>query len=275
MNRPRFDTVLLGIGIWAALVGSLFPFLWFVITSLKSQVQVEAIPPTWLPDGNLSFYVSALFDHRLIDNIVNSLIVAGSTTICTMLIATPAAYALARLPLPGKLGILSALLGISMFPQIVIAGPVWQILQRIGGLNTYWGLVLPYITLTLPLAIWILATFFKELPVELEEAARVDGCTTWQTLYRVMAPLAAPGIFTAAILTFIYAWNEFFFALLILTDPAKHTLPVGIALFQGEFTMPWGELAAASVIATLPLVVLVLIFQRGIISGLSAGAVKG
>lgn len=275
MNRSRLETVLLGIGIFAALVGSLFPFLWFVITSFKSQVQVEAIPPTWIPDGHVSHYLSALFDHRLIDNFVNSLIVAGSTTICTMLIATPAAYALARLSIPGKFIILSTLLGISMFPQIVIAGPVWQLLQRISGLNTYWGLVLPYITLTLPLAIWILATFFKELPVELEEAARVDGCTTWQTLYKVMAPLAAPGLFTAAILTFIYAWNEFFFALLILTDPAKHTLPVGIALFQGEFTMPWGELAAASVIATLPLVVLVLIFQRGIISGLSAGAVKG
>ena len=162
-----------------------------------------------------------------------------------------------------------------MFPQIVIAGPVWQILEQLGGLNTHWGLVLPYITLTLPLAIWILATFFKELPFELEEAARIDGCTTWQTLIHVMTPLAAPGIFTAAMLTFIYAWNEFFFALLILTDPAKQTLPVGIALFQGEFTMPWGELAAASVLATIPLIVLVLVFQRGIIHGLSAGAVKG
>ena len=180
-----------------------------------------------------------------------------------------------RISLPGKTWILGGLLSLSMFPQIVIAGPVWQILERVGGLNTHWGLVLPYITLTLPLAIWILATFFKELPLELEEAARVDGCTTWQALYKVMIPLAAPGIFTAAILTFIYAWNEFFFALLILTDPAQQTLPVGIALFQGEFTMPWGEIAAASVLATMPLIVLVLLFQRGIISGLSSGAVKG
>ena len=134
---------------------------------------------------------------------------------------------------------------------------------------------MPYVTLTLPLVIWILASFFKELPTELEDAARVDGCGTWQTLIHVMLPLAAPGIFTAAILTFIYAWNEFFFALLILTQPDMQTLPVGIALFQGEFTMPWGELAAASGMATLPLVGLVLLFQRWIISGLSAGAVKG
>jgi multiple sugar transport system permease protein len=162
-----------------------------------------------------------------------------------------------------------------MFPQIAIAGPVWQILERIGGLNTHWGLVLPYVTLTLPLAIWILASFFKELPAELEEAARVDGCGVWGALWRIMLPLAAPGIFTAAILIFVYAWNEFFFALLILTQPERQTLPVGIALFQGEFTMPWGELAAASVLATLPLVLLVILFQRWIISGLSAGAVKG
>ena len=163
----------------------------------------------------------------------------------------------------------------TMFPQIVIAGPIWELLEQIGGLNTHWGLVLPYLTLTLPLAIWILTTFFNELPRELEDAAQVDGCTPWQTMAKVMAPLAAPGIFTAAILTFIYAWNEFFFALLILTDPEKQTLPVGIALFQGEFTMPWGELAAASVLATLPLVLVVLCFQRGIINGLSAGAIKG
>ena len=273
-RHPRVQLLLI-LGISLALIGSLFPFLWVVLTSLKSQKQVEAIPPTWLPDWDLGFYMSAIFDHHLIDYMVNSVIVAGSATLLSMAIAIPAAYCLARLTLPGKAWILGGLLSISMFPQIVIAGPVWQILEQLGGLNTHWGLILPYITLTLPLAIWILATFFKELPFELEEAARIDGCTTWQTLIHVMTPLAAPGIFTAAMLTFIYAWNEFFFALLILTDPAKQTLPVGIALFQGEFTMPWGELAAASVLATIPLIVLVLVFQRGIIHGLSAGAVKG
>ena len=275
MTKPLPERLLLLCGIVLAVGGSLFPFFWFVLTSFKSQIQVEAIPPTWWPDGSPGFYYSALVDHRLVDYMINSMVVAGSTTVLSLIIAIPAAYALARISLPGKTWILGGLLSLSMFPQIVIAGPVWQILERVGGLNTHWGLVLPYITLTLPLAIWVLATFFKELPLELEEAARVDGCTTWQALYKVMIPLAAPGIFTAAILTFIYAWNEFFFALLILTDPAQQTLPVGIALFQGEFTMPWGEIAAASVLATMPLIVLVLLFQRGIISGLSSGAVKG
>ena len=267
--------LLLGTGIALIVIGSLFPFLWFVITSLKTQREVEAVPPTWWPSGEWGFYRTALVDYHLTDYIGNSLIVAGSTTLVVLAIGVPAAYALSRLRLPGKTWILGGLLGVSMFPQIAIAGPIWRILDYVGGLNSRWGLLMPYVTLTLPLVIWILASFFKELPTELEDAARVDGCGTWQTLIHVMLPLAAPGIFTAAILTFIYAWNEFFFALLILTQPDMQTLPVGIALFQGEFTMPWGELAAASVMATLPLVVLVLLFQRWIISGLSAGAVKG
>ena len=167
------------------------------------------------------------------------------------------------------------LLAISMFPQIAIAGPVWRILNTLGWLNTYQGIVAAYIALSLPLAVWILATFFKELPYEVEEAAMIDGCTRAQALWKVVLPLAAPGLFTASILVFIHVWNEFFFALLILTNPALQTLPVGIALFPGEYTMPWGEIAAASTIATLPLIALTLIFQRRIVRGLSAGAVKG
>lgn len=267
--------LLLGLGILVTVLGSLFPFLWFVLTSLKTQQEIQAIPPTWWPSGGLQFYQSALADYHLTDYIFNSVIVAGSTTGITLAVGIPAAYALARLRLSGTVWILGGLLCISMFPQIAIAGPVWRILQKIGGLNTHWGLVLPYVMLTLPLTIWIIASFFKELPDEIEEAARVDGCTAWQTMTKIMIPLAAPGIFTAGILTFIYAWNEFFFALLILTNPGKQTLPVGIALFHGEYTIPWGEIAAASVLATLPLILLVLFFQRRIVSGLSAGAVKG
>ena len=274
MNRLVAKRGFLLFGILLSVVLSLSPFLWFVITSLKAQANIEAIPPTWGPDGNVDFYRVVFIDHQFLRYMWNSLIVAGFTTVLALTLGIPAAYALVRGRLAGTIWILGGLLTISMFPQIVIAGPVWQMLSHIGGLNTHWGVILPYVALTLPLAIWILATFFKELPVELEEAAQVDGCTTFQTLTKVIGPLASPGIFTAAILTFIYAWNEFFFALIILTDPEKQTLPVGIALFQGEFTMPWGEIAAASVLATLPLVIVVLLFQKGIISGLSAGAVK-
>jgi len=257
MNRR----ILLAVGILGTVGLSLLPFLWFVLTSFKSQHEIEAAPPGWWPSGSLGFYRSALFEHHLFDYALNSMMVAGS--------------ALARLTIPGKQGILAVLLCVSMFPQMAIAGPVWRLLDSLGGLNHRWGVVLPYVALTLPLAIWILASFFKELPPELEDAARVDGCGPWATLFRITLPLATPGIFTAAILILIYAWNEFFFALLILTQPEQQTIPVGIALFQGEFTMPWGELAAASVLATLPLIVVVLLCQRWIVSGLSAGAVKG
>ncbi len=274
MSTPFSQRIWLIVGILLAIVGSLLPCLWFLLTSLKSPIQIEAIPPVWWPDGNLAFYESVFTNHHVLTYVWNSLVVASATTVIALVVATPAAYALARFHFAGNAWILGGLLCVAMFPHIVIAGPVWQILEHIGGLNTHWGLVLPYIALTLPLAIWILATFFKDLPMELEEAARMDGCTTWQALHKVMLPLAAPGILTAAMLTFIYAWNEFFFALLVITDPDRHTLPVGLALFQGEFTMPWGELAAASVIATLPLLIVVLVCQRGIISGLSAGAVK-
>jgi multiple sugar transport system permease protein len=162
-----------------------------------------------------------------------------------------------------------------MFPQIAIAGPIWRFLQLMGWLNTFHGLVLPYVALTLPLAVWILTLFFQEIPQELEAAALVDGCTRLGTLVRVILPISAPGLFTASILSFIYAWNEFFLALLIMTDPVRQTMPVGIALFQGEHTVPWGEIAAASLITTAPLVVMVLLFQRRIVTGLSAGAIKG
>ncbi len=254
--------------------GSLAPFAWFVLTSLKSQAQVTAIPPTLWPDGSLAFYLSVFQRRGLMEFVRSSAIVAGSTTALTLLVGTWAAFALARLRLRFAGAVLGLLLLAGMFPQTALAGPVWRILQSLGWLNTYPGLIAPYVALTLPLGVWILTVFFRGLPRELEQAALVDGAGRWQALLRVILPLAAPGVFTAAILIFIYAWNEFFFALLIMTERGMQTLPVGIALFQGEYTMPWGEIAAASTVATLPLVALVLLFQRRIVRGLSAGAIK-
>jgi len=254
---------------------SLLPFVWFFITSLKTEIEVTAIPPTLIPTGSFDFYRSSIQQYDLLHFLKNSIIISGTTTAITLVLAIFAGYSLARLRLPFKGFILGSLLAVSMFPQISIAGPVWRLLQALGWLNSYQGLILPYVTLTLPLGVWIIASFFKELPEELEEAARIDGCGHLQTLFRIMLPLAAPGIFTAAILIFIYAWNEFFFALLIMTQQDYQTLPVGIALFQGQYTLPWGEIAAASTIATIPLVLLVFIFQKRIMRGLAAGAVKG
>lgn len=253
----------------------LVPFLWFVLTSLKSSAELTAIPPKLIPSFHLGFYQSALENYGLLHYIGNSVIVAGAATLITIAIGSLAAYAMARFHLGWTNFYLMVLLAVSMFPQIAIAGPIWSIIDRLNWLNTYQGLVAAYIALSLPLAIWILTTFFREVPREIEEAALIDGCSRLQALYKVVLPLAAPGILTAALLVFIHAWNEFFFALIIMTDPTVQTLPVGIALFPGEYTMPWGEIAAASTVATLPLILLTLIFQRGIVRGLCAGAVKG
>jgi multiple sugar transport system permease protein len=266
---------LLLLGSVAIALYCLVPFVWLVLTSLKLPAELTAIPPKLIPSIHWGFYQSALEKYGLLHYIANSVIVAGTTTLVTIIIGSLAAYAMARFQLAWMRIYLMALLAISMFPQIAIAGPVWTILDRLGWLNSYQGLVAAYIAFSLPLAIWILTTFFHEVPGELEEAALVDGCSRPQALYKVILPLAAPGILTAALLVFIHAWNEFFFALIIMTDPNVQTLPVGIALFPGEYTMPWGEIAAASTIATIPLILLTLIFQRGIVRGLSAGAVKG
>ena len=263
------------LAIAAVVVYSLLPFLWFVLASWKSPAQLTAIPPEIVPAFQWGFYRSALTAYNLPIYIRNSAIVASATTIVSITIGTLAAYALTRFRSAWLRAYLLVLLCVSMFPQIAIAGPVWRILDTLGWLNSFPGIIVVYISFSLPLAIWILATFFKELPYDVEEAALIDGCSPAQALRRIVLPLAAPGIFTAAILVFIYAWNEFFFALIILTSPELQTLPVGIALFPGEYTMPWGELAAASTIATLPLIALTLSFQHRIVRGLSAGAMKG
>lgn len=254
----------------------LLPYMWFGLASFKSQRTLTAIPPVIFPDQLTLYSYHAAFQQKdLLLYLKNSAIVAILATLGSIALGVLAAYPLARLKIRGKNLFLLLFLTVSMFPQMALVGPIWRIMRTLGWLNTYQGLIFPYITLTLPLAVWILVRFFEELPQEIEEAALVDGCTPLKALWKVILPLAAPGVFTAAILIFIYAWNEFFFALLIMTYPARHTLPVGIALFPGEYTMPWGEIAAASVVATIPLICLVLFCERYIISGLTAGAVKG
>jgi len=197
-------------GVFIIVSLSLLPFLWFVNTSLKTSIEITSIPPVLVPSGTFASYRSAIKEYDLMHFVRNSIIVAGTTTGFTILISIITGYAIARLRFTYKGLFMGSLLAVSMFPQISIAGPVWRILQQLGWLNSYQGLIIPYITLTLPLGVWILASFFKDLPPELEAAARIDGCSHFQTLFRIIVPLSAPGVFTAAILVFIYAWNEFF-----------------------------------------------------------------
>lgn len=266
-----------GVLLAAAVVAawSLAPVAWFVVTSLKSPAEIARRPPTVLPERiDASHYRSLVDTHRIWLPVRNSAIVASATVVITMPIAAPAAYALARLRLRGRRAILFGILAASMFPPIIIAHTVVGWLYALGWINTFHGLVVPYVSLVLPLAVWLLAAFFRDLPAEIEDAARVDGCTRRAALVRVVLPLSAPAVATTSILTFIYAWNELFFASIVTDNDAVRTLPVAIAQFHGRFTLPWGEVAAASVVATLPLILLVLLLQRRIVDGLTHGAVK-
>jgi multiple sugar transport system permease protein len=254
----------------------LFPFLWQLITSLKPPGELfgdHAFRP-FIDHPTLENYKRVFTQRPFHLYLWNSFVVASLTTVYCIVIASFAAYAIARLHFRGKTVVLGLVLAVSMFPQIATISPIFLFMQSVKLTNSYLGLIIPYTTFALPLAVWNLTTFFQKIPHDLEEAAKVDGATVLQTFRKVIVPLAVPGTFTTAILVFIAAWNEFFFALTINTDEAMKTVPPGIAMFQGQYTVPWGEISAASIIVTIPLVIMVLIFQRRIISGITAGAVK-
>ena len=253
----------------------LFPLYWMLVSSVTAESQIFE-SPSLVPLGPSLDHYRALFDERnFLVPIRNSLIVAGLTTMVTIPVAALCAYALARLPMRGKSALLALVLAISMFPQISIVPPLYLILRELRLLNTYPGLVLPYLTFSAPLAIWLLTAFFRQLPRDLEDAAMLDGASRLRVLRDVVAPLAAPGLASTAILTFLYCWNEFLFALSFTLGPDRYTVPVAIALFRGRYQVPWGEVLAGAVVATIPVALLVFIFQRRIVAGLTAGSMKG
>lgn len=263
-------------GILGMLVAaSAFPFYWAVVASLTPEARLFA-EPSLLPRGLVLDHYRALFAERdFWVPIRNSLVVAGSTTLLCVPVGALAAYALARLRFRGKGPILALILAVTMFPQISIVSPLYLVLRALRLIDTYPGLVLPYLTFAMPLTVWLLVGFFRQLPRDLEEAALVDGASRWQAFTRIVLPLSAPGLATTAILTFIYSWNEFLFALSFTLGPERQTVPVAIALFRGQYQVPWGQILAAAVVATAPVAALVLLFQRRIVQGLTSGAVKG
>jgi multiple sugar transport system permease protein len=253
----------------------LFPYVWTVETSIKPPDDVYAIPTVWIPSsiylGNYRF----VLDRGFGVNLLNSAIVATSTTLFVLFLGTLGAYALARIQFWGRAIVLLAVLSVSMFPDVSVVSSLFMWLRQWSLLNTLPALILPYTSFALPFAIWALTNFFREVPWELEEAALIDGCTYLGALRKIILPLAAPGLVTCGILVFISAWNEFLFAYTFVSTDAARTVPVRIFMFQGEFESPWGQISAASTLVTLPLIVLVLVFQRRIIQGLTAGALKG
>jgi multiple sugar transport system permease protein len=258
------------------LVIIIFPFYWELVTSLKKPGDIFGNFTQFFPSSPTLESYKLVFTARPFGKfLLNSFVISSLTTIFAIAIAAFCAYAVARLKFKGKSIVLGLVLAVSMFPGISTISPIYLFMKTMGLRDTYMGLVIPYITFALPLAIWNLTTFFREIPYSLEEAARIDGASPMQTFFRIIVPLAAPGTFTTAILVFIAAWNEFFFALTINTKDIRKTVPVAITMFQGQYTIPWGETAAATVIVTIPLIILVLLFQKRIVAGLTSGAVKG
>ena len=267
-----------GFGLLVAVivVFCLSPFAWLVITSLKTPDTMYKRNPDLLPlPPTLDNYVNVFKGQEFGLNIWYSLLVATAATVACLLIGIFAGYALGRVQFAGRGFLLGVVLAVSMFPGIAVIAPLYRFFSDLSLVNQIPALVLPYTCFNLPLTVWLLAAFFKDLPVELEEAAEVDGATPFRAFWRVIMPLATPGVVTAGILIFINAWNEFLFARTFMST--NKTAPVAIASFTGvsEYNVPWDEISAGAVIVTLPLVALVLIFQRRIISGLTNGAVKG
>jgi trehalose/maltose transport system permease protein len=282
MGRSRRGQLLQTILFWFVVLVialyTLFPFYWAIASSLtpasllfNTPLKYFPVPPTF--DSYVGVFSNPSFRRALL----NSAFVAGTTVVLSLLIGSFGAYALGRLNFRGKSLVMYTILSMTMFPAIAILGSLFTMVRALGIYNTPYSLILTYMTFSLPFTVWVLSNFFKSLPVELEQAAYVDGATTFQTFWLILLPLTAPGLVTTGLLAFISAWNEFLYALTFTLSDQSRTVPVAIALFSGEqeFEIPWGDIMAAAVVVTVPLVVLVLIFQQRLVEGLTAGAVKG
>jgi multiple sugar transport system permease protein len=260
------------------IIYTLIPILWIISLSMKSTATLAdgSFIPHDLSFDNYRLILSGDARGLFLPALGNSLVVCLTATVISVILAMFAAYAIARLEFPGKKVILTTALAVSIFPVISLVTPLYNLWRAIHLFDTQVGLIIPYLALTLPLSIWVLSAFFKQIPWEMEQAAQVDGATSWQAFRKVIVPLAAPGVFTTAIITFFTAWNDFVFAISLTSERAR-TVPAALAFFTGasQFEQPTGAIAAAAVIVTIPVVILVLVFQRQIVSGLTSGAVKG
>ena len=260
----------------AVVVNGFFPAVWILLTSLKLEVELVQKPITYWPHNpTLQNYVQAFTDQPLLKYLSNSFTVALLATAASLVVSSFAAYAIARLNLKHRQLILTAIIASSMFPLVTLLVPIFETMRSLNLLNTYAALVLPYVVLNLPVCTLVLVSFFQSIPKDLENAAMIDGCTRIGTLWHVVIPLAAPGVFTAGILAFVNSWDEFLLALSLNSSASMRTLPVGITLYQGEFSFPWPIISAALIVAIVPIAVLIAIFQERVVGGLTQGGLKG
>ncbi len=272
LEGPRLRLLAAGLVVF----NGFFPALWILLTSLKTETELVSKPITWLPArATLDNYVRAFTDQPLLAYMANSAIVAFGATALSLVVSSGAAYAIARLNLRHRQLVLTAIVASSMFPLVTLLVPIFETMRTLGLLNTYTALVLPYVVLNLPVCTLVLVSFFQSIPRDLENAAMIDGCTRLGALVRVVLPLAAPGVFTAGILAFVNAWDEFLLALSLNASASMRTLPVGITLYQGEFSFPWPIISAALIVAIVPVAVLIALFQERVVGGLTQGGLKG
>ena len=274
--KRNFTTKLV-IGVISIVIMFFFlgPYYWQLTSSFKPNVELFRIPPTYFPKHFTLQWYHLIFEERgFFRNMWNSLIIAGLTTIICLICGSLTAYAVSRLRFKYKHVVLALILAFNLLPGVSIVGPLFLLLRKFGLIDTHIGLVIPYISFSLPLAVWLLTSYFNQLPFELEDAAKVDGCTPFQACVRVVLPCALPGFFTTLIITFISAWNELFFALIYTNSQTTRTVTVATVLLQGDYEIPWGPISAASIAMSLPIVLVVILAQRGIIEGLTQGAIK-
>jgi len=275
-TRERTLWIVVGILI---VVYALFPVAWIVSLSFKSSADISNAQflPTEFSSENYAVILTGDASSLFLPALVNSFGICLIATAISCLLSMFCAYAIARIDFPGKRVILSTALAVAIFPTISIVTPLFNLWRQIGLYDTWPGLIIPYLSLTLPISIWTLSAFFREIPWEMEQAAQVDGATPWQAFRKVIVPLAAPGVFTTAIIAFFLAWNDFIYGISLTSTEAARPVPAALGLFSGasQFESPNGPIAAAAVIVTIPVVILVLIFQRRIVAGLTNGAVKG
>jgi len=268
----------LGLLFWIALIVivviNVLPYLWTILTSLKQQNEIYNVKI--LPEKlYLDNYIQVITESGFLGNIFNSLIVSGSTALICIFIGVPAAYAFARLKFKFQNLLFMLVLFITIFPGIFIISPLFSFLKEIGAIDTYFALILPYVAYFTPLVVWILTGFFKTIPDALEEVAIMDGCGIFKVITKIILPLSLPGILTVGIIAFTLSWNEFLFALIFTSSDSARTVPVAISQFQGVHSLNWGQMTAAAITATIPIVLISIVLQKYIISGLTAGAVKG
>ncbi len=257
-------------------VVAIFPFLWMALSSVKPLQELYSVPPTWIPSHfSLENYVNVLYHSNIPRYFLNSVVISVGSTSIALILAILAAYGFARFRFRGRNALQASILISQLLPTATIIVPLYVILSNLGLINTYIGLIMTYLIHTLPLCVWLLISYFRSIPYEIEEAALIDGASRLTILWKIVLPLSVPGIISTVVYCFVSTWNEFIFALVFATDSSVKTLPVGLAEFSAEFKTDWGAVMAASIIMTLPIIILFFAIQRMFVSGITAGATKG